>query len=68
MNENRPKLALGMQVAVRRGRAQYAGVIVRFDGEHVLVRRTQTKGDEAPELYAHEDDVMPLPKGGAAKW
>ena len=36
-----PNLALNQHVAVRRGKDEFVGIIVRFDGEYVYVRRTK---------------------------
>jgi hypothetical protein len=51
----------GMKVAVRRGVVEHVGVVMRLEGEHVVVRWTQSKerSDEL-EFRAHRDDVKPL--------
>lgn len=59
-DDERPKLALNQHVAVRRGRDELVGIIVRFDSGYVVVRRTHKEWADAPLLYADEDDVRPL--------
>lgn len=58
-HNDEPVLRVGMRVAVRRGRDEYVGVIIRFEGEHVLVR---AKYEEATDriLVAHRDDIRIL--------
>jgi hypothetical protein len=54
-----PKLAIGMYVSARVDRNWYPGEIVRFDGEHVVIRRTAKQWADAPLILVHEDEVRP---------
>lgn len=64
-DDERPKLALNQHVAVRRGRDEFLGIIVRFDNGRVVVRRTQKQWADAPLIYAEEDEVRPM--GGRSR-
>ena len=50
----------GMKVAVRCGVLEHIGVVLRVEGEHVIVRWTQSEGQEL-EFRAPRSDVTPLP-------
>jgi hypothetical protein len=54
------KIEPGMKVAVRRGLHKYIGVVIRVEGEHVVVRWTQSEWLEELEFRAHRDNVKPL--------
>lgn len=54
------KIEPGMKVAVRRGILEHIGVVVRLDGEYVIVRWTQSEWPEELEFRAHRDDVKPI--------
>jgi hypothetical protein len=51
-----------MKVAVRRGVLERIGVVLRLEGEHVIVRWTNSSEwlDELEDC-AHRDEVVPLP-------
>ena len=49
------KLELGMKVAVRRGVLEHIGVVIRLEGEHVVVCWTQS---EWPEGLSFASTVM----------
>jgi hypothetical protein len=51
---------LGMKVSVRRGNQDRIGVVVGLQGEHVIVRWTNSDQGETAEYQAHRDDVTPL--------
>jgi hypothetical protein len=50
----------GMKVAVRRRVLEHIDMVLRLEGEHVVVRWTQSEWSEL-EFRAHRDDVKPLP-------
>jgi hypothetical protein len=51
----------GIKVAIHRGVLEHIGVVLRLEGEHVIVRWTQpTAGPDELEFRAHRDDVKPL--------
>jgi hypothetical protein len=55
------KIEPGMKVAVRRGLLEHIGVVVRVEGEHVVVCWTQSQEwPDQLEFRAHRDDVRPL--------
>ena len=54
------KIEPGMKVAVRRGVLEHVGVVMRLEGEHVVVRWTQSEWSDQLEFRAHRDDVKPL--------
>jgi hypothetical protein len=54
------KIEPGMKVAVRRGILEHIGVVVRLDGEYVVVCWTQSEWAEELEFRAHRDDVKPI--------
>jgi hypothetical protein len=54
------KIEPGMKVAVRRGVQERIAVVVRVEGEHVVVHLTQTELNEPIEFSAHRHDVRPL--------
>ena len=51
------KIEPGMKVAVRRGILEHIGVVVRLDGEYVVVCWMQSEWPEELEFRAHRDDV-----------
>ena len=53
-------IELGMKIAVRRVGLEHIGVVIRLEGEHVVVRWTQSKWPEELEYLAHRDDVEPI--------
>ena len=53
-------LELGMKVSVRRSNRNRIGVVIRLEGEYVIVRWTNSDLGETAEYPAHRDDVMPL--------
>ena len=54
------KIEPGNKVAVRRGVQERIAVVVRVQGEHVVVHLTQTELNEPMEFSAHRHDVRPL--------
>jgi hypothetical protein len=54
------KIEPGMKVAVRRGVLEHIGVVIRLEGEHVVVCSTQSELPDGLEFRAHRDDVKPL--------
>ena len=53
-------IALGMKVSVRRGDQNRIGVVVRLQGDYVIIRWTNSDLGETAEYHAHRDDVTPL--------
>jgi hypothetical protein len=51
------KIEPGMKVAVRRGILEHIGVVVRLDGEYVVVCWMQSEWPGKLEFRAHRDDV-----------
>ena len=59
MEDQKTIIESGMKVAVRRGVLEHIGVVLRLEGEYVVVRWTQSEWSEL-EFRAHRDDVKPL--------
>ena len=59
-DEVAPKIELGMKVSVRRSNQNRIGVVVRLQGEYVIVLWTNSDRGETAEYHAHRDDVTPL--------
>jgi hypothetical protein len=59
-SDYRPIIEPGMKVAVRRGVLEHIGVVLRAEGEHIIVRWTQSEWPGELEFSAHRDDVQPL--------
>ena len=59
MEDQKTIIESGMKVAVRRGVLEHIGVVLRLEGEYVVVRWTQSEWSEL-EFRAHRDDVNPL--------
>jgi hypothetical protein len=57
---NKAIIEPGMKVSVRRSNRDPIGVVVRIDGDYVVVRWTQSDLSETEEYRAHRDDVTPL--------
>jgi hypothetical protein len=53
-------LELGMKVSVRRSGQNRIGVVVKLQGDYVVVRWTNSDLGETAEYQAHRDDVTPL--------
>jgi hypothetical protein len=53
-------IELGMKVSVRRGGQNRIGVVTRVQGNHVIVRWTNSDLSETAEYCANRDDVTPL--------
>lgn len=53
-------IELGMKVSVRRSGRTRIGVVVRVEGDSVVVRWVNSDLAETAEYYAHRDDVTPL--------
>jgi len=53
-------IELGMKVSVRCSGQNCIGVVIRVQGEYVIVRWTNSDLVETAEYYAHHDDVTPL--------
>ena len=49
-----------MKVSVRRSNQNRIGVVVRLQGDYVIVRWTNSDLGETAEYHAHRDDVTPL--------
>jgi hypothetical protein len=60
MHSTENKIEPGMKVAVRRGLSEHMGVVVRLEGEHVVVCWTQSEWPDELEFRAHRDDVKQL--------
>lgn len=45
---------------VRRGVQERIAVVVRVEGERVILHLTQSELNEPPEFSAHQDDLRPL--------
>jgi hypothetical protein len=54
------KIEPGMKVAVRRGVLEQIGVVVRLDGDYVVVWCMQSEWAGELEFRAHRDDVKPI--------
>ena len=50
----------GNEGTVRRDGLEHIGVEIRLEGEHIVVRWTQSKWPEELEYLAHRDDVEPI--------
>ena len=50
----------GMKVSVRRSNRKLIGVVIRLEGDYVIVRWTNSDFGETAEYTAHRDDVTPL--------
>ena len=50
----------GMKVSVRRSNRKLIGVVIRLEGDYVIVRWTNSDFGETAEYAAHRDDVTPL--------
>jgi hypothetical protein len=59
-DEDTPNIELGMKVSVRRSNQNRIGVVVRLQGDYVIVRWTNSDLGETAEYHAHRDDVTPL--------
>lgn len=59
-DKNAPNIALGMKVSVRRSNQNRIGVVVRLQGDYVIIRWTNSDLRETAEYHAHRDDVTPL--------
>jgi hypothetical protein len=53
-------IEMGMKVSVRRSGQNRIGVVVRLQGDYVVVRWTNSDLAETAEYQAHRDDVTPL--------
>jgi hypothetical protein len=53
----RPNVEPGMKVAVQRGAQKRVGVLMRIEGEQIIV---QWDWDEPSECSVHRNDVEPL--------
>jgi hypothetical protein len=60
MQGNQPDIEPGMKVSVRRSNRERIGVVVRIQGDQVVIRWTNSDLAETEEYYAHRDDVVPL--------
>jgi FKBP-type peptidyl-prolyl cis-trans isomerase 2 len=58
--KEKPKIELGMKVAVRRSSQSHIGVVTRIAGDYVFVRWTNSDLGETAEYQAHRDEVTPL--------
>jgi hypothetical protein len=54
------KIEPGVKVAVQRGAQDKIGVVVRIDGNYVVVHWTHADNPDELECRAHRDDVKPL--------
>jgi hypothetical protein len=59
-DEDAPNIELGMKVSVRRSNQNRIGVVVRLQGDYVIVRWTNSDLGETAEYHAYRDDVTPL--------
>jgi len=50
----------GMKVSVRRSGRNRIGVVIRLQGDYVVVRWTSSDLAETDEYHAHRADVTPL--------
>jgi hypothetical protein len=55
-----PIIEPGMKVSVRRSNRKLIGVVIRLQGDYVIVRWTNSDFGETAEYAAHRDDVTPL--------
>lgn len=53
-------IELGMKVAVWRSSRSQIGVVIRLEGDYVIVRWTNSDFGETAEYAARRDDVTPL--------
>lgn len=51
------KIEPGTKVAVRRGILEHIGIVLRLEGESVIVQWTQSEWPGELEFSAHRDDV-----------
>jgi hypothetical protein len=56
----KPIVEPGMKVSVRRSNRNLIGVVIRLEGDYVIVRWTQSDFGETAEYAAHRDDVTLL--------
>jgi hypothetical protein len=59
-DKDAPHIELGMKVSVRRSNQNRIGVVVRLQGDYVIVRWTNSDLGETAEYQAHRDEVTPL--------
>jgi hypothetical protein len=60
MSADKDAPKLGMKVSVRRSNQNRIGVVVRLQGDYVIIRWTNSDLGETAEYQAHRDDVTPL--------
>ena len=58
--DDEAEIALGVRVVVPSGHHHCIGVIVRLEGDDVIVRLTHAEWNDPPELRVHRDDVKCL--------
>ncbi|MFY9694985.1 MAG: hypothetical protein WA776_10960 [Xanthobacteraceae bacterium] len=56
----KPVIEIGMKVSVMRSGQHRIGVVTRLQGDHVVLRWTQSDLAETAEYHAHRDEVTVL--------
>jgi hypothetical protein len=59
-DKDAPNIELGMKVSVQSSNQNRIGVVVRRQGDYVIVRWTNSDLGETAEYHAHRDDVTSL--------